>query len=160
MISHQEGRPTTRIQRCFLEIAAEHAGVCGWRISCGASAAGWSQLGVPHFRGRSDSEAHFSQVEACQPRRWLRSASSGRTPVPCLGDRLAVRCHRDGRRLKSLNVILWLAILVGRCFKAKDVLTSLEELISFYPAPAFIRSHTGLNSSLTPCGAGVRAAAP
>jgi putative transposase len=53
----------------------------------------------------------------------------------------------DGRRLKFLNVIdeqsrLCLAIRVGRRCKTKDVAV-LEELTSFYPAPAFIRSDNG-----------------
>jgi len=51
----------------------------------------------------------------------------------------------DGRRLKFLNVIdehrrLCLAIRVGRCCKAKDVVAVLEELTTVYPAPTFIRS--------------------
>jgi transposase InsO family protein len=54
----------------------------------------------------------------------------------------------DGRRLKFLNVIdehsrLCLAIRVGRHCKARDVVTVLEELTSFYPAPTFIRSDNG-----------------
>ena len=54
----------------------------------------------------------------------------------------------DGRRLKCLNVIdehsrLCLAIRVGTCAKARDVVTVLEELTSLYPAPAFIRSDKG-----------------
>jgi putative transposase len=54
----------------------------------------------------------------------------------------------EGRLLKLLNVIdehsrLCLAIRVGRRCKAKDVVTVLEELISIYPAPAFIRSDNG-----------------
>ena len=54
----------------------------------------------------------------------------------------------DGRRLKFLNVIdehsrLCLAIRVGRRCKAKDVVAVLEELISVYPAPTFIRSDNG-----------------
>jgi putative transposase len=54
----------------------------------------------------------------------------------------------DGRRLKFLNVIdecsrLCLAIRVGRCFMAKDVVAVLDELTSLYPAPAFIRSDNG-----------------
>jgi len=54
----------------------------------------------------------------------------------------------DGRRLKFLNVIdehsrLCLAIRVGRRCKAKDVVAVLEELISIYPAPTFIRSDNG-----------------
>jgi len=51
----------------------------------------------------------------------------------------------DGRRLKFLNVIdehsrLCLTIRVGRRCKSKDVVAVLEELISIYPAPTFIRS--------------------
>ncbi len=38
---------------------------------------------------------------------------------------------------------LCLAIRVGRCCKAKDVVVVLEELTSLYPAPAFIRSDNG-----------------
>ncbi len=54
----------------------------------------------------------------------------------------------DGQRLKFLNMIdehsrLCLAIRVGRRCKAKDVFTVLEELLSLYPAPAFIRSDNG-----------------
>jgi putative transposase len=51
----------------------------------------------------------------------------------------------DGRRLKFLNVIdehsrLCLAIRVGRRCKARDAVAVLEELITVYPAPMFIRS--------------------
>ena len=54
----------------------------------------------------------------------------------------------DGRRLKFLNVIdehsrLCLAIRVGRRGKAKDVVAVLEELISVYTAPTFIRFDNG-----------------
>jgi len=54
----------------------------------------------------------------------------------------------DGRRLKFLNVIdehsrLCLTIRVGRRCKSKDVVAVLEELISIYPAPTFIRSDNG-----------------
>ena len=49
----------------------------------------------------------------------------------------------DGTRLNFLNVIdehirLCLAIRVGRRSKARDVVAVLVELISFYPAQAFI----------------------
>jgi transposase InsO family protein len=65
----------------------------------------------------------------------------------------------DGRRLKFLNVIdehsrLCLAIRVDRRCKAKDVVAVLEELTSFYPAPAFIRSDNGpecIAHALRPC---------
>jgi len=55
----------------------------------------------------------------------------------------------DGLRLKFLNVIeehsrLCLAIRLGRRCKAKDLVAVLEELISFYPAPIFIRCDNGL----------------
>ena len=48
----------------------------------------------------------------------------------------------DGRRLKFLNVIdehsrLCLAIRVAKRCKAKDVVTTLEELTSVYRAPTF-----------------------
>ena len=54
----------------------------------------------------------------------------------------------DGRRFKFLNVIdehsrLCLAIRVGRCCKAKDVVAVLEELTGLYLAPAFILSDNG-----------------
>ena len=45
-------------------------------------------------------------------------------------------CIRDSSRL-------CLAIRVGRCCKAKDVVAVLEELTSLYPAPAYIRSDNG-----------------
>jgi len=56
--------------------------------------------------------------------------------------------NSDGRGLKFLNVIaeysrLCLAIRVGRRCKSKDVVAVLEELISIYPAPTFIRSDNG-----------------
>ena len=72
-----------------------------------------------------------------------------RASSSCLGHGHPVRCHRrDGRRLKVLNVVnehsrLCLAIRVRRRCKAKDVVAVLEELISLYPAPAFIRSDNG-----------------
>ena len=54
----------------------------------------------------------------------------------------------DGRRFRFLNMIaeysrLCLAIRVGRRCKAKDVVAVFQELISLYPAPAFIRSDNG-----------------
>jgi len=52
------------------------------------------------------------------------------------------------RRLKFLNVIdehsrLCLTIRVGRRCKSKYVVAVLEEPISIYPAPTFIRSDNG-----------------
>jgi transposase InsO family protein len=54
----------------------------------------------------------------------------------------------DGRRLKFLNVIdeyssLCRAIRVGQRCKANDVVSMLEELTNFYPAPTLIRSDKG-----------------
>jgi len=71
----------------------------------------------------------------------------------------------DGRRLKFLNVIdrnsrICLAILVGRCCKAKDMVSVLEELTSLYSAPAFIRCDNSPESSPRLYGADVRPALP
>jgi hypothetical protein len=73
----------------------------------------------------------------------------------------------DGRRLKFLNVIdehsrLCLAIRVGRRCKAKDVVAVLEELTSLSSTQRRLTSGptTAPSSSLTPCGAGAKPAAP
>jgi putative transposase len=54
----------------------------------------------------------------------------------------------DGRRLMFLNMIdehsrPFLAIWVGRRFKAKDEVSVLEKFTILYPAPAFIRLDNG-----------------
>ena len=71
----------------------------------------------------------------------------------------------DGMRLKFLNVIdehsrLCLAIRVGRRCKAKDVVTVLEDVTSINLLRRSSAVKKVLDSSPTPCGAGVRAAAP
>jgi transposase InsO family protein len=54
----------------------------------------------------------------------------------------------NGRKLKFLNVIdeysrMALAIRVGRRCKAVDVIDTLEELLSKFPAPTHIRMDNG-----------------
>lgn len=89
--------------------------------------------------------------------KWARADDSfvrshqAKHPHQVLAMDLQVHATADCRRLKLLTMIdeyirLCLAIHVGRCCKAKDVVPVLEELNSLYPATAFIRSDNGPSS--------------
>jgi len=54
----------------------------------------------------------------------------------------------DGRALMFINMIdefsrLALAIHVGRCFRAVEVIDTIEELLKLYPAPTHLRMDNG-----------------
>ena len=140
-----------KLRRRFREIAAEHIR-CGrrmayrllrregWLVNHKRVHRLWREEGLQRPTPRKQKRARPADGSV---RRHQAEHPHQVWAMDCQFDATA-----DGRRLKFLNVIdehsrFCLAVRLGRCCKAKDVVTVLEALTSVYPSPTYISSDNG-----------------